>query len=517
MSEALQKQVEDYGVKIFDQHEIAHLLKTKNNQRIAGVVSIDKRSLTATDYGINVFYCYNLVLAAGGPGALYKTSVYPLGQVGIHGLAFEAGLAAENLTESQFGLASIKFRWNVSGTYMQAIPRFFSTDANGKNERDFLADCFPTMSKLATNIFLKGYQWPFDPQKIEKHQSSLIDILVHNETKNGRRVFMDFLQNPKSGSLEKFDIDALEPQGRDYLKKAGAVQSTPIERLSHMNPPAIDIYKEHGIDLYREPLEIAVCAQHNNGGFAVDKWWQSNIPHTFVIGEMAGTHGVKRPGGSALNAGQVGGLRAAQYIVNHYGLGPEELNFDEVNDQIENLIHTYESYRQTKGLNPKETIDQIQQRMTNAAGHIREPQIAQQALDEATELYKTIDVKGFDVKKPNDLTNAIYARHLSITSVAYLKAIAQYLKLNGGSRGSFLVLDENGTRIHPDVIDPQTKKTLAYKPENEAMRKSIIQIKLDANKRDLFKCESIPVRKINTENEPFETIWRRFREGMFCQ
>ena len=81
-----------------------------------------------------------------------------------------------------------------------------------------------------------------------------------------------------------------------------------------MNPPAIEIYAENGIDLRAEPLEIAVCAQHMNGGFAVDKWWQSNVAQTFVIGEMAGTHGVKRPGGSALNAGQVGAMRAAEYI-----------------------------------------------------------------------------------------------------------------------------------------------------------------------------------------------------------
>ena len=76
-----------------------------------------------------------------------------------------------------------------------------------------------------------------------------------------------------------------------------------------MNQPAIDIYSEHGINLRKEPLEIAVCAQHNNGGFAVNHWWQSNIQRTFVVGEMAGTHGVKRPGGSALNSGQIGSLR----------------------------------------------------------------------------------------------------------------------------------------------------------------------------------------------------------------
>jgi DNA mismatch repair ATPase MutS len=38
---------------------------------------------------------------------------------------------------------------------VQAVPRLFSTDADGKNEKEFLTDFFPTMSKMATNIFLK--------------------------------------------------------------------------------------------------------------------------------------------------------------------------------------------------------------------------------------------------------------------------------------------------------------------------------------------------------------------------
>ena len=68
-------------------------------------------------------------------------------------------------------------------------------------------------------------------------------------------------------------------------------------------------------------LPIALCAQHNNGGIAVDLWWQSSVKGLFAVGECAGTHGIARPGGSALNAGQVGSLRAAQYISEH----PNEL------------------------------------------------------------------------------------------------------------------------------------------------------------------------------------------------
>ena len=90
--------------------------------------------------------------------------------------------------------------------------------------------------------------------------------------------------------------------------------NSPIERLHSLNAPAIALYKEHGIDLEKEHLQIAVCAQHNNGGLKANIWWESDLTHLFPVGEVNGSHGVYRPGGSALNSGQVGSYRAAQYI-----------------------------------------------------------------------------------------------------------------------------------------------------------------------------------------------------------
>ena len=518
MSECLEKQVRRYGIQIIDQQEAAHLLTVGSgkSKQIAGVVTIDKSKLGEGDLPVNVFHCANLVLAAGGPGELYKTSVYPKGQVGIHGLALQAGLIGENLTESQFGLASIKFRWNVSGTYMQAIPRIFSTDVDGNDEREFLADFFPSMSKMATNIFLKGYQWPFDPQRISGHQSSLIDILVFRERQKGRRVFMDFLKNPVGNdSMKKFDINDLEPEALEYLKKTGALQGTPIERLAHMNPLAIEIYKENGIDLYSEPLEIAVCAQHNNGGFAVDKWWQSNIEHTFIIGEMAGTHGVKRPGGSALNAGQTGGLRAAEYIANVYGgdLPDYSGNQAEIDGQLEQLVTKLEAWGDSSGLAPKEVIDEIQTRMTVSAGHIRELEDGRNALAEAVGLYKDIEQQGFKFNNPKEIITAIQAEHLALSCAAFLKAIVELLKLGSGSRGSHLVLSEDGTEIHPDITNEKTGKTLKFKPENEKLRNSILQIEYDPSEPDLFRCNNTELRPVPALGKAFELAWQDYREG----
>jgi len=518
MSECLEKQVRRYGIQIYDRQEAAQLLTVGSgkSKQIAAVVTIDNSKIGEGNLPINVFYCSNLVLAAGGPGELYKTSVYPKGQVGIHGLALQAGLIAENLTESQFGLASIKFRWNVSGSFCQAIPRIYSTDADGNDKREFLVDFFPSMSKMATNIFLKGYQWPFDPQRISGHQSSLIDILVFRERQNGRRVFMDFLHNPAgSDSMKQFDIDSLEPEALDYLKKTGALQDTPIERLAHMNPLAIEIYKENGIDLYSEPLEIAVCAQHNNGGFAVNKWWQSNIGRTFVIGEMAGTHGVKRPGGSALNAGQTGGLRAAEFIANVYApdLPDYSDNQAKIDRQLKQLVTKLEAHTNSSGLLPEKVIDEIQNRMTASAGHIRELEDARKALAEAVQLYKDIQKQGFKLENKKSIVSAIQAEHLALSCAAFLKAIVELLQLGSGSRGSHLVLADDGTEIHPDITNKTTGQTVKFKPEQEQLRNSILQIEYDPDEADLFRCKNIEPRPAPALGKAFELAWQDYREG----
>jgi succinate dehydrogenase/fumarate reductase flavoprotein subunit len=156
----------------------------------------------------------NVVLATGGPAGMYADSVYPHGQWGGAGAALRNGARGHNLTEWQFGMASIKPRWNVSGTYMQVVPRFVSTDADGGDEREFLADVVTDPNQLASLVFLKGYQWPFDIRKA-RDGSSLIDLLVYRETvMRGRRVFLDFRSNP----VGDLDASELEEQARVYLE-----------------------------------------------------------------------------------------------------------------------------------------------------------------------------------------------------------------------------------------------------------------------------------------------------------
>ena len=162
------------GIRIYDRYHVLAILTDETGA--CGVLCLN----LASDGDLVILRSRNVVAAGGGPGDLYEISVYPKGQMGPYAQMFEAGATAHNLTESQFGLASIDPRWNLSGTYQQVIPRYYSTDADGGDEREFLNPWFTSMATLATDIFLKGYQWPFDHDKVADFGSSLIDLsLIH--------------------------------------------------------------------------------------------------------------------------------------------------------------------------------------------------------------------------------------------------------------------------------------------------------------------------------------------------
>lgn len=299
MTEALERSVISKGIEIIDLQRVIKIITEDN--KVTGIACIN--TLTGE---LSVVACQNVILCTGGPACIYKNTVYPESQHGATGLAIDAGAVLSNMEEWQYGIASTKFRWNLSGSYQQVLPRYISVDGKG-NEREFLYEELGLDSLEL--IFLKGYQWPFDTRKAEA--SSKIDILVAEQIKNGNRVYLDFSKDPK-GLDRGFEV--LSQEAYSYLERSRALLGTPIERLEKMNMGAIELYAHHGIDLYKEYLQIAVCAQHCNGGVAVDEHWQSTVKGLYAAGEAAGTFGVYRPGGSALNSTQVGSLRAAEHI-----------------------------------------------------------------------------------------------------------------------------------------------------------------------------------------------------------
>ena len=495
MTEALEKEAKSLCVPVLDGLLAVEILKDED--RVCGIVCIEKKSGKPVAYR-----CGDLVLCTGGPGGIYADSVYPLGHTGSTSLALLAGASAQNLTLWQFGLASTKPRWNVSGSYMQVLPRFVSVDADG-TEHEFLEEYFATPAEALSMVFLKGYQWPFDSQKALEG-SSVIDLLVYRETVlRGRRVYLDFTQNP----FGQVPYEKLSPEARDYLEKADVCFGTPIQRLAKMNAPAIALYKSKGVDIAKEYLQIALCAQHCNGGISVDSWWQTNVKGLFAAGEAAGTHGISRPGGSALNAGQVGSLRAATYIAARGAEPPKETTFLPVAEAAQKDC-TAECQRVLQNPdNVEQRIHAAQRRMSDGAGALRKASALEALLQQTQEELATLS-ETVGVASEKKLYRYFKLRDLLVTQCAVLTAMLDWCKTVGSTYGSALYHDSTGQK--PGDLE----ELFRFTPNDCIVADKVQEIKLvDGAFQSLWR----PVRPIPQNDDFFENVWRSYREnGNVC-
>lgn len=495
MTECLEAAVQAKGVPVLDKTQVIKVLS--ENGTVCGLLCLNVTE-QSEDERFVLIRCKNVVYATGGPAGMYADSVYPFSQYGATGLALEAGAKGKNLTEWQYGLASVAPRWNVSGTYMQVLPRVYSTAADGSDEKEFLMDFFTDAHDMLSKLFLKGYQWPFDVRKVAGG-SSIIDILVYLESCKGRKVYLDYRTNPVGGA---FDYKALLPEAREYLEKAGACFGTPIERLAHMNKPAIDFYRDKGVDLYTQPLEIALCAQHNNGGLGIDCWWQTNVKGLFAVGEVAASHGVYRPGGTALNAGQVGSTRAAQYIAARCQ-GEAPACFEKTAAAALTEMAALAEHCKADTGNVRTLWQTAAESMSRCGAAIRDT-VQIQAYGTAVE--SQLAAFGSTVKAANaaELAMAYRLRDMLLSQRAYLAAMADYTAHGGQSRGSALYTDKaNGTK--PFAQLPDTFTFALDETEHPLIQELWFE-------NGACKTAWRAPRPIPEDDDFFENVWRSYRE-----
>lgn len=479
MTEALEKSVRNQNVEIRSGQMAIRIIVRDGEVR--GVICLDNET-----HALVPFFCNHLVWATGGPSDVYAFVSYPDKHHGMSGAMYLAGAGGVNLTEWQNGLGSVAPRWNVSGTYMQALPKFVSTDKDGKDEKEFLLDGFESLGDMLTSVFLKGYQWPFDVRKAFDG-SSRVDLLVQKEIRNGRRVFLDYRKNP----CEKdFSFDALDQEAYDYLKSADAFLDSPILRLSHMNQPAIDFYRSKGVDLFKEKLEIALCAQHMNGGIMVNDWWETTVKNLYAVGEVAGTHGVYRPGGSALNSGQVGAARAARKILMTTEAEAAPVDAEAEVKHLESILESCLSDSSNLGAIKAEEAE----KMSRFAAAIREKTQISSCLKQTKTLYDDFR----SIVRIRDKTEGCELfRFLDtlVSRIMILSAMEEYISSGGVNRGSGMYT-KNGVPQENSKTDPNIDKVQIVSIRNN---------KVEIEKRNVYP--------IPEDDDFFENVWRDFREN----
>ena len=491
MTEVLEKQFNEYGIPCRDGLQVIKILS--DGKKACGLLCLD-----LTEEAFVLIKCPNIVWATGGPAGIYLNRVYPVSQFGSSGLAFEAGVKGKNLTEWQFGLASVAPRWNVSGTYMQVLPRVVSVGPEG-DEREFLTDFFTDKEEMLSKLFLKGYQWPFDVRKVN-NGSSIIDILVYLELCKGRRVYLDYRTDPVN---REFSFEKLSEEARNYLEKANALVALPIERLKIMNQPAIDFYLDKGVDLTKEMLEISLCAQHNNGGLDIDCHWQTNVEGLFAAGEVAASHGVYRPGGSALNAGQVGSTRAALYIAKRRdNCTADEEEFRVLSEKaVKEMTELAEKVNSLES-DVQDMIQEASGLMSTYAGAIRSSEHIEESLQKIDSMICTFEstVKA----KTQELSQVYRLRDMLISIKCYMTAMKDYSQKGGKSRGSALYTDMTGTKPYEQLPDEFT-----FKVDDGALDEVIQEVSYKEGECSVNWRERRPIPE---NNDFFEVVWKNYRE-----
>ena len=323
-------------------------------------------------------------------------------------------------------------------------------------------------------------------------------------------VFMDFMSDPVADQgLEPFDLQHVGPEALTYLQRSGAMQETPYERLAHMNQPSIDLYAEQQVDL-KEPLEVAVCAQHCNGGLRGNIWWESNVKHLFPIGELNGSHGV-RPGGSALNAGQVGGLRAATYIANVYNgapLAPKQFLAIAAPQAEKELANIKRMLSGSAGAIDSSFLRRdIQERMSRQAAFVRSVKGVAEALREARQQWAEVRSKGVAVKSRGEITTGIQNQHLCLTQLCFLETIGALIDRSGGSRGAYVILDDEGDLW----VETKRGRELQHRSENEELRKEILETQVTPD-GEVRVCP-VAVRPLPEDESWYETTWKQWQDG----
>lgn len=478
MTEALENSVISKGIPVLSGYQVIKL--AVSDGKVNGLYAIEINAAD-DDYGLVYFSCQNVIVATGGPAIIYRDSVFPVSHTGASSLLLEAGVRFANAAEWQYGIASTKFRWNLSGTYQQVLPRYISIDDAG-NEYEFLNEYYSDPIEAINNIFLKGYQWPFDSKKAAA--SSRIDLLVYNEIAvKKRRVFMDFRRN--ATVIDEMGLDKLSAEAYTYLKNSGALQALPIDRLLAMNPKAYDLYMDHNIDLAKEPLEIAVCAQHNNGGAEVDVNYQTNIKGIFAAGEVACTLGIIRPGGTALNSSQVSGMRIADYLCtlkkSHAPVAPDAAEAE----NIRSFIRASQAEESTV----RAFRRQMQSTMTEHFAFRRDVEDMEKAMVEYWEHYRNL-YKENTWQRLTELPQLFKNRDMLITQLAYGESML-YSARTAGSRGGALAM-KNGSEL-PESIEYRGKKILTtFEGDNISITERAVR--------------PLPVER----NLWFETVWKEY-------
>ena len=320
---------------------------------ITSLITKDKQVIGAT--GLNLkdstliyFRSKATILASGGAGQLYPVTSNTYQKNGDgYAIAYRAGAELIDMEQVQFhptGMVAPESKKGVLVT--EAVRAEGGKLINNKGER--------FMSKYA-------------PEKMELATRDVVARSIYQEIIEGR--------GSENGGVY-LDISHLDD---DYID----------EKLETM----VLQFKNVGVDIKHEPIEVAPTAHHFMGGLKINPDASTSLDNLFGAGEVCGgVHGANRLGGNALADTQVFGKISGENASKLAKTTELKTNNEQVKqeaERIENLI-------KNGSIKPDEFKNKIKSLMWEKVAIVSEEKTLIEALKELKDMQKDLD--NLDVK-----------------------------------------------------------------------------------------------------------------------
>ena len=223
-----------------------------------------------------------------------------------------------------------------------------------------------------------------------------------------------------------------------------------------------------------------------------------------AAGEAAASHGVYRPGGSALNAGQVGSMRAARYIAARRSSEPDSAgSFAQATVREAGRIIAMGDNSLLRKDNASQLLVEAQRDMSRAGAAMRDAAAINALAGESKARLERLERSaGCSL---STLAQFYKYRDALIGQYVYLCAMADYIDKGGKSRGSALYHDAAGEKPH-SALDEMFR----YAVDDGELGKLVQEA---AYKDGACTFEWRPIRPLPQDDDFFENVWRGYRDN----
>jgi succinate dehydrogenase / fumarate reductase flavoprotein subunit len=353
MLRTLQDRTVAIGVVVFNDLIITKLLK--DGDRMAGAFGY--RNNTGK---FVLIHAKGVILATGGYGRIFKVTSNSWESTGDGvSLAFDIGAELCDMEMVQFHPTGMAYPPSARGILAtEGIRGEGGVLKNTKGER-----------------FMKEY----DPEKMELSTRDKVSRAIFAEIKAGRGT-----------DHEGIHLD-ISHKDAEFIKK----------KLPSMFHQFMDL---SGVDITKEPMEIAPTAHYAMGGVRVaPETCESNIPGLYAAGEVSnGLHGANRMGGNSMGELLVFGKRAGEQATGYVkSVELPKVNISDIEAEKKRLLAPCE--RGANAENPQIILSELQDTMQMNVGLLRDETSLQKALEKIIELKeraKNVGAKGTRVFNP---------------------------------------------------------------------------------------------------------------------